>query len=340
MAQAEIKSLSDLRGLDRAAILLLVLGEEHGQALWESLDDDELRKVSLAMSTLGTVPASLVEQVLAELAGQTNRLTVVGDYERTHDLLSKLLPKDRVGPIMEEIRGPAGRTIWQRLSNVQDHLLANYLKTEHPQTVALILSRIKAEHSAKVLSMLPEDFATDVMLRILQLDTVSKDTLDQVEDSLRTNFIANLSQTTRRDAHDLLAEIFNSFDRSNESKFMEALERSAYKSAEKIRALMFTFEDITKLDPNSAQTLVRSIDKADLAKALKGASDATKTFFTSKMTARAATMFTDEMSSLGPIRLKEVDEAQQKIIMTAKNLADKGEIIIAKSGNEEDVVLE
>ncbi|WP_406856757.1 flagellar motor switch protein FliG [Alsobacter sp. KACC 23698] len=340
MAQAESKTLQQLTGLERAAILLLVLGDDHGSALWESLDDDELRKVSLAMSTLGTVPAQVVEQVLAELAGQANRLTVVGDYERTHDLLLKLLPKDRVGPIMDEIRGPAGRTIWQRLSNVQDHLLANYLKTEHPQTVSLILSRIKPEHSAKVLAMLPEDFATDVMLRILQLDTVSKDTLDQVEDSLRTNFIANLSQTSRRDAHDLLAEIFNSFDRSNEAKFMEALERNAYKAAEKIRALMFTFEDITKLDPNSAQVLVRGIDKADLAKALKGASESTKSFFTTKMTARAAAMFNDEMAGLGPIRLKEVDEAQQKIISTAKLMAEKGEIIIAKSGNEEDVVLE
>ena len=176
------------------------------------------------MSTLGTVTAKIVEQVLGDLATQSNRLTVTGDYERTHELLLALLPKERVDPIMEEIRGPAGRTIWQRLCNVQDHLLANYLKTEHPQTVALILSKIKAEHSAKVLTLLPEEFATDVMLRILQLDTVSKAALDQVEDSLRTNFIANLSQTSRRDAHDLLAEIFNSFDRQNESKFMEALE--------------------------------------------------------------------------------------------------------------------
>jgi flagellar motor switch protein FliG len=292
------------------------------------------------MSTLGTVSASVVEQVIADLAQQYNRLTVVGDFDRTQELLLKLLPKDRVDPIMEEIRGPAGRTIWQRLSNVQGNLLANYLKTEHPQTVALILSRLKAENSAKVLALLPDDFATDVMLRILQLDTVSKDTLDQVEESLRTNFIANLSQTSRRDAHDLMAEIFNSFDRQNEAKFMEALERSAFKAAEKIRALMFTFEDITKLDANSAQVLIRNIDKTDLARALKGASESTKAFFTSKMTQRAATVFNDEMSSLGPIRLREVDEAQQKIIATAKTLADRGEIIIAKSGNEEDVVLE
>lgn len=336
----EEKRLTELTGPERAAILLLVLGENYGSPLWSALDDDELRRVTLAMSTLGTVSAKVVEQVLGELANQYNRLSVVGDYERTHELLVKLLPRERVDPIMEEIRGPAGRTIWQRLSNVQDHLLANYLKTEHPQTVALILSRIRAEHSAKVLAMLPDEFATDVMLRVLQLDTVSKETLDQVEDSLRTNFIANLSQTSRRDAHDLLAEIFNSFDRQNEAKFMESLERIAYKSAEKIRSLMFTFDDITRLDANSAQVLIRNIDKTDLAKALKGASEMTRTFFTSKMTQRAAAVFADEMSGLGPIRLKEVDEAQQKIISVAKTLAEKGEIIIAKSGNEEDVVLE
>ncbi|MHB2167193.1 flagellar motor switch protein FliG [Alsobacter sp. R-9] len=340
MADVDERRASELTGPERAAVLLLVLGEDHGSPIWSSLDDDELRKVTLAMSTLGTVSSKLVEQVLGDLANQYNRLTVVGDFDRTHELLLKLLPKERVDPIMEEIRGPAGRTIWQRLSNVQDNLLAAYLKTEHPQTVALILSRIKAEHSAKVLALLPEEFATDVMLRILQIDTVSKETLDQIEESLRTNFIANLSQTSRRDAHDLLAEIFNSFDRQNETKFMEALEQAAFKSAERIRALMFTFEDITRLDPNSAQVLIRNVDKAELAKALKGASQATREFFTSKMTQRAATVFLDEMAGLGPIRLKEVDEAQQRIIAIAKGLADKGEIIIAKSGNEDDMILE
>jgi flagellar motor switch protein FliG len=339
-ALSTISSSSRLTGAERAAVLLLVLGEEFGAPIWASLDDDELRAVTLAMSTLGSVSAKNVEQVLSDLANHVGRLTVVGDYERTHDLLLKLLPRDRVDPIMDEIRGPAGRSIWQRLSNVQDNILANYLKTEHPQTVALILSKVKPEHSARVLSMLPEDFATDVMLRILQLDTVSKEAIDQVESTLRTNFIASLSQSSRRDAHDMMAEIFNSFDRQNESKFMEALENAAFKSAERIRALMFTFDDITKLDPNSAQILIRNVDKQDLAKALKGTSAATREFFTSKMTQRAGALFMDEMSSLGPIRLKDVDEAQQRIILTAKSLADKGEIIIAKSGNEEDAILE
>jgi flagellar motor switch protein FliG len=340
MAEAEEKRAVDLSGPERAAILLLVLGEDFGSPLWTSLDDDELRKVTLAMSTLGTVNARVVEQVLADLANQSNRLTVVGDFDRTQELLLKLLPRDRVDPIMEEIRGPAGRTIWQRLSNVQDNLLANYLKTEHPQTVSLILSKIRSDHAARVLTLLPDDFATDVMLRMLQLDTVSKDALDQVEESLRTNFIANLSQTSRRDAHDLLAEIFNSLDRQNEQKFMESLESAAYKSAEKIRALMFTFEDITRLDANSAQTLIRNVDKTDLARALKGTSAVIRDFFTSKMTQRAAAVFSDEMAGLGPIRLKEVDEAQQRIIAIAKGLAEKGEIIIAKGGKEDDVILE
>jgi flagellar motor switch protein FliG len=331
---------TELSGPERAAVLLLVLGDEYGAPIWESLDDDELRKVTLAMSTLGTVSSKLVETVLGDLASQYNRLTVVGDFDRTHELLLKLLPRERVDPIMEEIRGPAGRTIWQRLSNVQDNLLANYLKTEHPQTIALILSRVRADHSARVLALLPDDVATDVMVRILQLDTVSKEALDQIEENLRTNFIANLSQTSRRDAHDLLAEIFNSFDRQNESKFMEALEGVAFKSAERIRALMFTFEDITKLDANSAQVLIRNIDKSDLAKALKGSSPATRDYFTSKMTQRAGAVFLDEMQGLGPIRLKEVDEAQQRIIAVAKSLADKGEIIISKAGNDDDMILE
>ncbi|MCP8939163.1 flagellar motor switch protein FliG [Alsobacter sp. SYSU M60028] len=337
---AELARVSRLSGPERAAVLLLVLGEEFGAPIWESLDDEELRQVTLAMSTLGSVSAQNVESVIGELAHHYSRLTVVGDYERTHELLIKLLPRERVDPIMDEIRGPAGKTIWQRLSNVQEGILANYLKTEHPQTVALILSRVRPDHTAKVLSLLPDEFAIDVMLRILQLDNVSKEVMDQVENSLRTNFIANLSQSSRRDAHDTMAEIFNAFDRQNEAKFMEALEANAFKSAEKIRALMFTFDDITRLDPNSAQVLVRSVDKLDLAKALKGASAGTREFFTSKMTQRAAALFLDDMAGLGPIRLKEADEAQQRIIRTAKELAEKGEIIIAKSGSEEDAILE
>jgi flagellar motor switch protein FliG len=240
---------------------------------------------------------------------------------------------------MEEIRGPAGRTMWDKLGNVNETVLANYLKNEYPQTVAVVLSKIKPDHAARVLGQLPEAFAMEVVMRMLRMEAVQKEVLEDVERTLRTEFMSNLARTSRRDAHEMMAEIFNNFDRSTEGRFMSALEERSRDAAEKIKALMFTFEDLGRLDPGSVQTLVRNVDKAKLSIGLKGASETLREMFFSNMSERAGKLLKDEMASLGPVRLKDVDEAQMYMVNLAKDLAAKDEIMLAdKKGGDDELI--
>src|ERR1700748_2577851 len=224
-----------LTGPERAAVLMLALGEQHGAKIWALLDDDELRQLSIVMSSLGTVEASLVENLLLEFVGRlSDSGAVLGTYDATERLLQQSLPPERVGGIMDEIRGPAGRNMWEKLSNVQEEVLANYLKNEYPQTVAVVLSKIRSEHAARVLAILPEDLALDVVNRMLKMEAVQKEVIERVENTLRTEFMTSLSQTRRRDAHEVMAEIFNNFDRQTETRFITALEEDNREAAERI----------------------------------------------------------------------------------------------------------
>jgi flagellar motor switch protein FliG len=328
-----------LTGPERAAVLMLALGEQYGGKIWGMLDDDELRMLSITMSTLGTVEAPSVENLLLEFVGRLSASgSLMGNYDATERLLQQFLPPERVGGIMDEIRGPAGRNMWEKLSNVQEEVLANYLKNEYPQTVAVVLSKIRPEHAARVLSILPEELALDVVNRMLRMEAVQKDVIERVEQTLRTEFMSNLSQTRRRDAHEVMAEIFNNFDRQTETRFLTSLEEQNRESAERIKTLMFTFDDLIKLDTGSAQTLMRHIDKDKLAIALKGAAEPVRQFFMSNMSTRAAKMLVDDMQAMGPVRLREVDEAQMLLVNLAKDLAAKGEIVIAKQRGDEELV--
>lgn len=328
-----------LTGAERAAVLLLALGDQYGGKIWSLLDDDELRTLSITMSTLGTVDAPAVENLLLEFVGRLSASgSLMGNYDATERLLQQFLPPERVGGIMDEIRGPAGRNMWEKLSNVQEEVLANYLKNEYPQTVAVVLSKLRPEHAARVLAILPEELALDVVNRMLRMEAVQKDVIERVEQTLRTEFMSNLSQTRRRDAHEVMAEIFNNFDRQTETRFMTSLEEANRESAERIKTLMFTFDDLIKLDAGSAQTLMRNIDKDKLAIALKGASEPVRQFFMSNMSTRAAKMLIDDMQAMGPVRLREVDEAQMMLVNMAKDLAAKGEIVIAKQRGDEELV--
>src|SRR6059036_709160 len=316
-----------LGGPKRAAILMLALGEKYGGKVWSLLDDDEVRELSIQMSTLGTVEAEVVEDLLLEFVSRMSASgALMGTFDATERLLQQYLPSDRVSGIMDEIRGPAGRNMWEKLSNVHDQVLANYLKNEYPQTVAVVISKIRPEHAAKVLAILPEELALDVVARMLKMEAVQKEVIERLENTLRTEFMSNLSQTRRRDAHEVMAEIFNNFDRQTETRFITSLEEENRESAERIKALMFTFDDLIKLDSASAQTLMRNIDKAKLGIALKSANEEVRAFFLGNMSSRAGKMLMDDMAAMGPVRLRDVDEAQALLVNLAKDLAAKGEI--------------
>src|ERR1700710_2879023 len=332
-ARPKSKALS---GPKRAAILMLALGEQYGGKVWALLDDDEVRELSIHMSTLGTVEADVVEDLMLEFVSRMSASgALMGTFDATERLLQQYLPSERVTGIMDEIRGPAGRNMWEKLSNVQEEVLANYLKNEYPQTIAVVLSKLKPEHAARVLAILPEDLALDVVARMLKMEAVQKEVIERVEQTLRTEFMSNLSQTRRRDAHEVMAEIFNNFDRQTETRFMTSLEEANRESAERIKSLMFTFDDLVRLDAGSAQTLMRQVDKDKLGVALKGATEVVREFFLKNMSTRAAKMLVDDMGAMGPVRLRDVDEAQVLLVNLAKDLAAKGEIILSKSRDEE-----
>lgn len=328
-----------LTGTEKSAILLLSLGEEQTAKVFSQLDEEEILQLSQTMSNLGKVSATVIERLFVEFAeSMSSTNSLVGSLDSTERLLERVLGKDKVNSIMEEIRGPAGRTMWEKLSNVSEEILANYLQKEYPQTVAVVLSKITSEHAARVLAQLPEGFAMEVVMRMLRMEAVQKEVLDDVEKTLRTEFMSNLARTNRRDSHEIMAEIFNNLERAVEGKFMTNLEERNPESAEKIRSLMFTFEDLGKLDPSAIQTIIRSADKEKMPLALKGASDAMKDLFFSNMSERAAKIMKEDIAAMGPVRLKEVEEAQQSLVGTAKDLAERGEITIATMKEEDELI--
>ncbi len=328
-----------MSGAEKAALLLMSVGEDNATRLFTLMDDDEIRELSQAMANLGNVSAQMVERLLVEFADQISSTgSLVGNFDNTERLLAKVMDKDRVGNIMEEIRGPAGRTMWEKLANVNETVLANYLKNEYPQTVAVVLSKIKSEHAAQVLTLLPEPFAMEVITRMLRMESVQKEVLDDVERTLRNEFMSNLARTNRRDSHELMADIFNFLDRNMESRYLTALEERNKDSAERIKALMFTFEDLGNLDPGGVQTLLRNADKDKIATALKGASEELRDLFFSNMSERAAKIMREDMQAMGPVRLRDVDEAQMLLVTLAKDLAASGEIIIADTKGEDELV--
>jgi flagellar motor switch protein FliG len=342
MSRAKPTSKEDIRqlsGAERSAIVMLALGEEHSARLWQMMDEDEVKEISQVMSTLGSISSTLVDKLLVDFVSQMSGTgSLLGSYEATERLIAKFMPEEKVGQIMEEIRGPAGRTMWDKLANVNETVLANYLKNEYPQTVSVVLSKIKPEHAARVLGSLPEEFALEVVLRMLRMESVQKDILDKVEKTLRVEFMSNLARTAKRDSHEHMAEIFNNFDRQTESRFIVALEERSRDSAERIKALMFTFEDLGKLDPGSIQTLLRHVEKDKLGLALKGATDTLRDTFFSNMSERAGKILREDMEAMGPVRLKDVDEAQMRMVNVAKDLANKGEIMIANKAGEDELI--
>jgi flagellar motor switch protein FliG len=302
------------------------------------MHEDEIKEISSAMAQLGSIRAEQVERVCSSFSESLGTSgTLVGNFESTERLLQKTLPRDRVAQIMEEIRGPAGRTMWDKLGNVNETVLANYLKNEYPQTVAVVLSKVRSDHAARVLTLLPDSFAMEVVMRMLRMESIQRDVLDGVERTLRTEFMSNLARSTRRDAHEMMADIFNNLDRASEGRFIAALEERNREAADRIKALMFTFDDLARLTAPAMQVLMRNVDKEKLPLALKGASEKLRDMFFKSLSERAGKMLRDDIDSLGPVKLREVDDAQAAIVLMAKELGASGDIELG-GGKDEEMV--
>ena len=339
MANIGTLSASRIPGPERAAVLLLTLGETYGSQVWSHLDEEEIRIITGAMTQLGIVPAEQVKTLMDEFTHALDVVAVTGDHETTERLLRKLLPDSQVEQIMDGVRGPAGRSVWQKLSNVPDALLANYLKNEHPQTSAVVLSRMGSQQVARVLALLSPDLAVDIIHRMVHLDEIPKKTLESIEATLRAEFINAIGRGSRRDRIGQLADVFNYFDKTTEAALFRELEGLDSTSAGKIRARMFTFEGLAGLDPAGMQTLIRSCETRLLAQALKAAPPALLDVFMRNMSKRAGRLLEEELAALGPMRLRQVDEAQQKVVATARELERKGDITIPKGAGADEVIV-
>jgi flagellar motor switch protein FliG len=328
-----------LTGLQKAAIFMLSIGQVNSAKLFERMEDEEIRDISLAMVSLGSVSATIIERLFDEFSGLLSSAGgLIGSNASTKQLLLASMPADRVSQIMDEIGGPEGRTMWDKLGKVSEDILANYLKNEYPQTVAVILSKIKPDHASRVLALLPENFSLDCIMRMLRMEAVQKDVLDHIERTLRAEIMTNLSSTPTLDSHEVMASIFNHLDSNTEERFMTALEERDKESAERIKNLMFTFNDLSKIDPAGIQLLLGRVDKDKLGLALKGALEDVQELFFNNMSKRAGKMMKEDMEALGAVRLKDVEEAQTAIVLVAKGLSDSGEIVIS-GGGEEDAMI-
>ena len=328
-----------LTGQQKAAVLMLALNEQQSVTMFTKMDEEEIKEISQAMANLGKMDSEMVEGVFTEFVTRLSSTgSLIGTYEGTERILRQAMG-DRADDMMEELRGPAGRTLWEKLGNVNETMLAAYLKSEYPPNHRRGAGQDRARsRGSGARAVLPEETAMEVINCMLSMEGVRKEILQTVENTLRSEFMSNLARTSRRDPHESMADIFNNFDRATEKKFLESLEEANRDSAERIRGLMFTFEDLNKLDPASIQVLLRTVDKDKLGLALKGASEDLRDLFFSNMSERAGKIMREDMEALGPVRLRDVDEAQGTLVTVAKDLSDRGEIVIADSKGEDELI--
>ncbi len=334
------KDIEKLTGPQKVAIVLLSLSDENATRIFSLMSEDEITDISHAMSHLGAVSPEVIDSVMEQLTGGlTGDSMFLGNLHSTERLLEKILDKDRVSALMDEIRGPQGRNTWEKLANVNEELLALYFRNEHPQTAALVLSKISPDHAAKVLSNLPDGFAFEIISRILSIGSVKKEVLERVERILRAEFISSVGKTQKYDSFEMLAEIFNNLDRNSESKFMTMLEANLPDAAAKIKDMMFTFGDLIKIDSKGIQRLLRDVEKSRLTLALKGAPDEVKNVLFSSMSQRAAKIIEEDLMALGSVRVKDVDAARGDVVAVAKKLIEAGEIDVALNSNDDEFVV-
>lgn len=329
--------MEKLPGSKKVAIVLLSIPEQDAAKLLQKMTPEEVQEVSCHMATLGALDPNLVKETLDNFS-QTlvDHSNIYGDLDTTKKLLGKFLDDDEIALILDDIKHPkAESNVWDKLSGVNEELLALYLREEHPQTASLVVSKLPPNYAAKILSYFSEELATDIIIRMLNITSVKKDVLDNVAQVLRSEFITSFGKGIfQQNTYEQVAEIFNNMDTQIEEKYMNILENTQPQEAEKIKKLMFTFEDLVKLDQHNMQILLKNIDKSKLIVALKNVSNDLKSLFIKSMSVRAAKIISEELISLGPVKRKTVDGAQSNILDTAKILISDGQIEIV-SGTEE-----
>lgn len=331
MAEPQTRTFS---GVERAAVIVLTLKEDVAAEVLKFFDADEVTQLSIAMVRLRSLSATSIEGVVDGFLGALEKQSfVTGGLEHAEKLLRKIFPEDQVAAILAEVSNVTGVDIWRKLANVDRGLLVGYLKGEHPQTAALILSQLVPELSARLLRSFDRSTASDVISRMLRLQPVQSEALGRVEEALRIEFLDATAKRRRQDRHAGMAEIFNNFDSRTEGELMGELMRASPDSAEKVQLLMFTFKDLLRMDPASIQTIIQQADRDVMSRALRTADEALKALFFANMSARAVKRMEDDWGGMAPQGRAETESAQSALLKTAKELIAKGEI---RSGRERD----
>ncbi|MGK9230303.1 flagellar motor switch protein FliG [Inquilinus limosus] len=330
-----------LSGVQRAAVLILALGEERGGKVLASLDEEDLPVVTRAMAEMGRVPPETVTRAIQDFLGRLARGdTVAGGLSAAARMLGRFLPEDRVAQILDEIRGPAGRTTWDKLSNVSEKSLVDYLSAEQPQTVAVILSKLRPDYAAKVVAALAPALRLAAIERMIALKAVPREVLAQIEETLQGEFMSGFGAggARRADPPRILAEIFNRTPSDLLDELMAALEPRFGAELDRIRSLMFTFEDLARLDARALEAVIRAADSRLLPVALKAASPGLQEAFLGALSERGAAILRDEIATLANIRLRDAQAAQAEILEVAKRLAEDGAIVVPEAGEDDRVI--
>ena len=336
-----INSKMDISGVQKAAILLIVLGPERSSQIFKHLKDDEIEQLTLEIANTKSIPADLKDEVIDEFyeVCLAQQYISEGGIAYAKELLDKALGEDRARDVISRLTASLQVRPFEFVRKADASQLLNFIQEEHPQTIALILSYLPASQAAAVVSALAPEKQADVARRIAIMDRTSPDVIKEVEKVLEKKLASLVNQDyTVVGGVDSIVNILNTVDRSTEKHIMETLEIEDPELADEIRRKMFVFEDILVLDNRSIQTVLREVDNNELAIALKNANEDVQRVIFDNLSSRLATMIKEDMEFMGPVRLKDVEDAQQKIVNIIRKLEDSGEIVISRGGGDEIVV--
>lgn len=332
---------NEMMGIQKAAILLIALGPEKSATIFKHLKEDEIEELTLEIANTRSVSPQTKEEVLNEFYEVciAQQYIAEGGIDYAKDLLEKALGQDKAHDVISKLTASLQVRPFEFIRKTDASQLLNFIQDEHPQTIALILSYLPAGQASAVISALPLDKQADVARRIAQMDRTSPDVIKEVERVLERKLASLVNQDyTIVGGVDAIVEILNYVDRGTEKHIMENLEVEEPELADEIKRKMFVFEDILSLDDKTIQRVLRDVDNNDLGIALKGTSEEVQNVIFNNLSKRLAAMIREDMDFMGPVRMKDVEEAQQKIVNIIRRLEDTGKIIIARGGGDEIVV--
>lgn len=332
----------ELTGMEKAAIFLMTLPEDVAATVLKYLDKDTVEEITKQIASMDIVPADVCNMVVEEFYNLSLAYSYVeqGGILYAKKLLEKSLPKEEAESILEQIERTVNATPFAFLQKADAENLLTFIQDEHPQTIALILSHLPAEKASQILAGLEQEKQIEVVLRMAKMEHTNPEVIREVEKGLESRLSALVTQTVEKvGGVDAVAEILNLADRSTEKAILEQLENVDPELVEEIRKRMFVFEDIILVDDRGIQTVLKEVDTPDLALALKTASEELKEKIFRNMSERAAAMIREEMEYMGPVRLSDVEAAQQKIVDIVRRLDDAGEIVIAGRGGGGDIIV-